>query len=73
MRGVGSVYYLAYAVAHGVAGELAERLIGLVVAVVAASVAAHGISVTPLMNVYARVSGSRGRESSHARSPGGTP
>ena len=73
MRGVGSVYYLAYAVAHGVGGELAERLAGLVVAVVAASVAAHGISVTPLMNVYARISGSRGRERSHARSPGGRP
>jgi NhaP-type Na+/H+ or K+/H+ antiporter len=62
VRGVGSVYYLAYAVGHGVDGGVAERLNGLVLAVVAASVAVHGMSVTPLMNLYGRLSRS-GRNS----------
>ena len=56
VRGVGSVYYLAYTVVHGVGGELAERMSGLVMVVVAASVVAHGTSVTPLMNLYGRLS-----------------
>ena len=57
VRGVGSLYYLAYAVVHGVGGDVADRLSGLVVAVIASSVAVHGVSVTPLMNLYARLSG----------------
>jgi NhaP-type Na+/H+ or K+/H+ antiporter len=56
VRGVGSVYYLAYALGRGVDGGVAERLNGLVLAVVAASVAVHGMSVTPLMNLYGRLS-----------------
>jgi NhaP-type Na+/H+ or K+/H+ antiporter len=68
VRGVGSIYYVAYAVVHGVGGDLAERLTGLVLAVVAASVVAHGISVTPLMNLYARVSRTDdGRGGEHGR------
>jgi NhaP-type Na+/H+ or K+/H+ antiporter len=52
VRGVGSVYYLAYAFGHGLRGEAAERIAGLTLTAVAASIAAHGISVTPLMNFY---------------------
>ena len=66
VRGVGSVYYLAYAIARGVDAALAERLAGLVLAAVAASVVLHGVSVTPLMNLYERLSrrrrGAVGRE-----------
>ncbi len=54
VRGVGSVYYLAFAVTHGFAGPDAGRVSGLVLAAVAASVVAHGVSVTPLMRLYAR-------------------
>jgi NhaP-type Na+/H+ or K+/H+ antiporter len=52
IRGVGSVYYLAYAIQHGVGGEAAQRLTALTLTTVAASVALHGVSVTPLMNLY---------------------
>jgi NhaP-type Na+/H+ or K+/H+ antiporter len=59
IRGVGSVYYLAFALQHGVGGETAVRLTGLTLTVVAASVAVHGISVTPLMRVYERARAGR--------------
>ena len=54
IRGIGSLYYLMYAVNHGLAPELAERLTGLALAAVVASVVVHGISVTPLMAAYER-------------------
>ncbi len=54
IRGVGSIYYLMYAIEHGLAEDLAIRLIGLVLTIVAVSVFAHGISATPLMNAYKR-------------------
>jgi NhaP-type Na+/H+ or K+/H+ antiporter len=52
IRGIGSIYYLLYAIRHDISTELAERLLSLVITVVVASVVAHGISVTPLMNKY---------------------
>jgi NhaP-type Na+/H+ or K+/H+ antiporter len=52
VRGVGSVYYLAYAISHGLSGELAERLIALTLSTIVVSVIVHGISVTPLMKLY---------------------
>lgn len=52
IRGIGSIYYLTYALGHGFAGPLAERITGLVLAIVALSIVVHGISVTPLMNWY---------------------
>jgi NhaP-type Na+/H+ or K+/H+ antiporter len=52
IRGVGSLYYLLYAINHDIEPLLAERLLSITVAVVVASVIAHGISVTPLMKRY---------------------
>ena len=52
IRGIGSLYYLLYAINHGMEPVLAERLVSLTLAVVVASVVAHGISVTPLMQHY---------------------
>ncbi|MES2414067.1 MAG: cation:proton antiporter [Pseudomonadota bacterium] len=52
IRGIGSIYYLLYAIRHDIGNDLAERLLSLVIAVVVASVIAHGISVTPLMKKY---------------------
>ncbi|MES2979255.1 MAG: cation:proton antiporter [Pseudomonadota bacterium] len=52
IRGIGSIYYLTYAINHGLDPATAERLVGITLAVVVASVVAHGISVTPLMNRY---------------------
>ena len=54
IRGVGSIFYLMYAINHGLPNELAELLIAITLTTVAASVLLHGISVTPLMGLYAR-------------------
>jgi NhaP-type Na+/H+ or K+/H+ antiporter len=54
IRGVGSLYYLMYAINHGVARELAQQLVGIVLPVIAASIVVHGISATPLMAHYSR-------------------
>lgn len=52
IRGVGSLYYLAYAIQHGLPPALAEPLAGLTLTAVAVSVVLHGTSVTPLMRLY---------------------
>jgi NhaP-type Na+/H+ or K+/H+ antiporter len=54
IRGIGSVFYLAYATSHGLDAELARTLAALVLSVVVASIVLHGISVTPLMLRYRR-------------------
>lgn len=52
IRGIGSLYYLMYAINHGLDPALSQQLLSITVAVVVASVFVHGISVTPLMNRY---------------------
>ena len=52
IRGIGSIYYLAYAINHGLAPELSTSLVGMTLTAVAVSVLVHGISVTPLMRLY---------------------
>lgn len=52
IRGVGSVYYLMFAMNHGLDPALAQRLGALTLAVVVVSVVVHGVSVTPLMAAY---------------------
>lgn len=54
VRGIGSLFYLTYALEQGIAPELAQRLTALTLTVIAASIVVHGISVTPLMRLYAR-------------------
>jgi len=54
IRGVGSLYYLSYAINRGVSGELANTLTALTLTVVVTSIVVHGISVTPLMRYYER-------------------
>ncbi len=54
IRGIGSLYYLFYALNHGVPETLARQLVPLVLTVVAVSILVHGISVTPLMQRYKR-------------------
>jgi NhaP-type Na+/H+ or K+/H+ antiporter len=53
IRGVGSIYYLTYAIAHGLTGPSARALADATLVVVAASIVVHGVSVTPLMRRYA--------------------
>lgn len=52
VRGVGSLYYLTYAIGHGVPPDLARVLADLVVMTVSISVVVHGVSVTPIMDWY---------------------
>ena len=54
IRGVGSIFYLMYAINHGLPEPLAKELIAITLTTVAASILLHGISVTPLMSLYAR-------------------
>jgi len=53
IRGIGSIYYLMYAINRGLPQPLAEHIIALTLTMVAASIVLHGISVTPLMERYA--------------------
>ena len=52
IRGVGSIYYLAYASAHGAAEPELDATIGVVLVTVTLSVLLHGVSATPLMRLY---------------------
>jgi NhaP-type Na+/H+ or K+/H+ antiporter len=52
IRGIGSLYYLSFAIVHGVEGALGERLVGLTLWIVAISIVVHGLSVTPVMRRY---------------------
>lgn len=54
IRGIGSIYYLMYAINHGLPFELAEPIVAITLATVTVSIVLHGISVTPLMAIYAR-------------------
>lgn len=54
IRGIGSLYYLMFAINHGLPPVLAERLTALTLSVVVTSIVLHGISVTPLMALYER-------------------
>lgn len=52
IRGVGSLYYLAYSLGYGLTGEMAEKIAWITYTTVVVSVIVHGVSATPLMNWY---------------------
>jgi sodium/hydrogen antiporter len=54
IRGIGSIYYLAYAIEMNLTAPTAERLTGLVLSVIVASILVHGVSGAPLMGWYER-------------------
>lgn len=54
VRGIGSLYYLMYAIQHGLPEPLALQLVHLTLIVVTLSILLHGISVKPLMAAFAR-------------------
>lgn len=54
IRGVGSLYYLAYAFSNGLKGEVGEQIGWITYSTIVVSVIVHGISSTPLMNWYGR-------------------
>jgi NhaP-type Na+/H+ or K+/H+ antiporter len=59
IRGVGSLYYLMYAINHGVPASFADPLIALTLSVVVTSIVLHGISVTPMMAAYEKAAARR--------------
>ena len=52
VRGIGSLYYLMYAIQHGLPEDLALQLIQITLIVITLSILFHGISVKPLMRRY---------------------
>ncbi len=54
VRGIGSLYYLMYAIQHGLPEDLALDLIQLTLIAVTLSILVHGTSVKPLMGLFLR-------------------
>ena len=52
IRGIGSLYYLMYALRHDLPPSIAQLLTALTVTTIAVSIVVHGVSVTPLMKLY---------------------
>ncbi len=59
IRGIGSLYYLMYAIEHGLPDDLARTLVSLTLTIIALSILVHGVSVTPLLQRYRRSRGGR--------------
>ena len=53
VRGIGSLYYLMYAIQHGLPEKLSLEMIQFTLIVVALSIVVHGTSVKPLMHFWA--------------------
>ena len=54
VRGIGSLYYLMYAIEHGLPEPLALQLIQITLIVVTLSILLHGFSVKPLLGLLRR-------------------
>jgi NhaP-type Na+/H+ or K+/H+ antiporter len=54
LRGIGSLYYVMYALQRGLDPGLGAELLRLTLVVVALSIVLHGLSATPLVRRYAR-------------------
>lgn len=55
IRGLGSIYYLTYALGEGVKGETAEQIVWITLTIVVFSINIHGITAAPLIAWYERV------------------
>jgi NhaP-type Na+/H+ or K+/H+ antiporter len=60
VRGIGSIYYLSYALHHGVTDAPGQQLLDATLATVGLSILLHGTSATPLMRRYRRKQGRAG-------------
>jgi sodium/hydrogen antiporter len=54
IRGIGSLYYLSYALSHGVTGASATALAGVTITTIALSILLHGTSAGPILARYER-------------------
>lgn len=52
IRGIGSIYYLMYAIHQGLPRPLAEPIVAITLAAVTVSIVLHGMSVRPIMHLY---------------------
>ncbi|MBQ5946625.1 sodium:proton antiporter [Massilia sp. ST3] len=52
VRGIGSIYYLMYAINHGVPSALARELVTITLAVIILSIVVHGTSVKAMLDRY---------------------
>ena len=55
IRGIGSLYYLSYALNHGVPDVAVGEVSDLVLSVVALSILLHGLTTQPLLSLYERM------------------
>ena len=69
IRGIGSVYYLMYAIVHGVPDDIATIFMGITLTTIAVSILLHGITVTPLMAWYENRSGNSGHAAAGSKDP----
>lgn len=54
VRGIGSIYYLMFAINHGLPKKLAQDMIQITIVVVMLSIIVHGTSVKPLLDKFWR-------------------
>ena len=54
IRGIGSLFYLFYALSHGLGGTLSAQCLNITLSVVALSIVVHGLSTQPMLNYYGR-------------------
>ena len=52
VRGIGSIYYLMFALQHGLAGTVASGVATVVLVTIVLSIFLHGLSVKPLMHWF---------------------
>jgi NhaP-type Na+/H+ or K+/H+ antiporter len=62
VRGIGSMYYLAYAVVHGATHPAMGFIANTVLVTITLSVALHGSSATPIMDLYRRARRDAGQD-----------
>jgi NhaP-type Na+/H+ or K+/H+ antiporter len=53
IRGIGSLYYLSYALSHGLKDNVAD-ITAVTLSVIALSILIHGVSSQPILNMYER-------------------
>lgn len=62
IRGIGSIYYVMFAIAQGLPRTTIEPLVAIIFSTIICSIIAHGISVTPLMQTYSTRRAARHRD-----------
>lgn len=59
IRGIGSLYYLFYALNHGLIGTSSAVAVNLTLSVIALSIVVHGLSTQPMLGWYERRAGAK--------------